>query len=161
MARRLGLPNRPRTMPQDVLEARVQALFNKQPAVTVKEVLASIRKDYCLGIYRAWAALRSCRETAARHSPAYKQMAWRFDGRTKTRIRVAAIWKRYPEITGKQVIKILGRKNAPGVRWVQMILKECWRASGKHSAKQRLIGRRMYSVWRRLPKTWRHARMDG
>jgi DNA invertase Pin-like site-specific DNA recombinase len=148
MARRLGLPYRPDRMPNNVLEARVRAIFKKQPDVTCQEVLARVSTDYPLGIQRAWLALRACRKAAAKRSPVHRHMAWQFDSRTTTRIRVAAIWKRHPELTGKQVIKILRAKNCPRLRWVQMILRKCWQAAGQHTSEQRRIGRRCYSAWR-------------
>jgi hypothetical protein len=36
------------------------------------------------------------------------------------------------------------------VKWVQQIMKECWRASGRHSAKQWRKVRRFYHSWRGL-----------
>jgi hypothetical protein len=34
------------------------------------------------------------------------------------------------------------------VPWVQQVMRECWRASTRHSPKQWRIGRRFYSPWR-------------
>jgi DNA invertase Pin-like site-specific DNA recombinase len=140
MARRLGLPERPRAAPPGVLEARVRAIFKEDPAVVAREVWARLRTQYRVGKGRALDVLRSCRVAAAKHNTAQRRMGWRFDVRTPTRIRVAAIWKRHPEFTATQVIRNLKLKD--GVPWVQKIMRECWRASAKHSPEQRRAGRR-------------------
>jgi DNA invertase Pin-like site-specific DNA recombinase len=146
MARRLGLPERPRAAPPGVLEARVRAIFKEDPAVVAREVWARLRTQYRVGKGRALDVLRSCREAAAKHTTAQRRMGWRFDVRTPTRIRIAAIWKRHPEFTATQVIRNLRLKD--GVPWVQKIMRECWRASAKHSPEQRRAGRRSASARR-------------
>jgi DNA invertase Pin-like site-specific DNA recombinase len=148
MSRRIGLPNRPGWMPRDLLEARVRAMFKQHSDVTAKEVLASLRKEYPLGIQRAWYALRNCRKAAARHSTAQRRIGWRYDSRTTTRIRVAEIWKRRPDITAKEVVEMLAPEHSAQIRWIQTLLRSCWQASVKHSPKQRHVGRRMYNAWR-------------
>jgi DNA invertase Pin-like site-specific DNA recombinase len=140
MARRLGLHEGPRSAPSGVLEARVRAIFKEDPAVVAREVWARLRTEYRVSKGRALDALRSCREAAAKHSTAQRQMGWRFDARTPTRIRIATIWKRHPEFTATQVIRNLRLKEC--VPWVQKIMRECWRASAKHSPERRRAGRR-------------------
>jgi hypothetical protein len=153
MARRLGLPEPPRASPSGVLEARVRAIFKGDPAVVAREVWARLRTEYRLGKGRALVVLRSCREAAAKHNTAQRRMGWRLDARTPTRIRIAAIWKRHPEFTATQVKRSLRLKD--GVPWVQKIMRECWRASAKHSPEQRRVGRRVSGI-RRNP----HRRAD-
>jgi DNA invertase Pin-like site-specific DNA recombinase len=148
MARRLGLPDRPRVAPRGELETRVRVIFKEDPAIVAREVLAKLRIEYRVGKNRALDALRSCREAAAKHSTAQRQMGWRLDVRTPTRIRIAAIWKRHPEFTATQVIRNLRLKEC--VPWVQKTMGECRRASGKHSPGQRRAGRRGSST-RRIP----------
>src|ERR1017187_5634009 len=63
-----------------------------------------------------------------------------------------ALWKKHPEFTAKQVIEKLGPKPFMTVKWVQQIMKECWRASARHSPKQWRKGRRFYHSWRGRPR---------
>src|SRR6516164_3671586 len=84
----------------------------------------------------------------ARRSPTYQQVGWRVDRKTVARVRISAVWRRHPEFTAKRVIKHLAPKHSLRVPWVQHILRDCWRAGARLSAKQWRTGRRIYSPWR-------------
>jgi hypothetical protein len=85
-----------------------------------------------------------CRVAAAKRSPVHKRVGWHLDKFTAARIRLGAIWRRHPEFTAEQVIRRLGPKYAVRLPWVQKVMKECWRASGKHGPEQWRIGPRSY-----------------
>ena len=67
---------------------------------------------------------------------------------TVVRARVRALWKEHPEFTAKQVIETLGPGPFMTVKWVQQIMKECWRATARPSPKHWRKGRRFYHSWR-------------
>src|ERR1700675_1702137 len=106
-----------------------------------------LKPEHSICIARAWAFLRDCREAARNQSPE-RQLGWRLDRHTATRIRINTIWRRHPELTARQVIKKLGPKYSVRIPWVQQILRECWRNAARHGATQRRVGRRSYSPWR-------------
>jgi DNA invertase Pin-like site-specific DNA recombinase len=144
MASRLGLPLPPIPLSSVVLRARVREIWKQRPEVTARQVIESLGTERPAGFQRVWKLLKECRLAAAKRSPAQKRMGWQLDRRTAARIRVSAIWKRHPEFTAKQVIKSLGPEHSVRVPWVQKILRECWRASARHSEKQWRTGRRFY-----------------
>jgi DNA invertase Pin-like site-specific DNA recombinase len=146
MASRLGLPLPPTPLPSAVLRARVRETWKKHPEFTARQVIESLGTELPAGSQRVWKLLRECRLAVAKRSPA--RMRWQLDRRTPARVRISSIWKRHPEFTAKQVMKNLGREHSVRVPWVQKILRECWRASAKHSPTQWRIGRRLYSPWR-------------
>ena len=148
IACRLGLRERPVRVSREALQARVRAVWKQYPDLTSKQVMDRLGPDYPRSIGRVWALLRNCWRAAARSSPAHRQMGWRVDRRTVARMRISAIWKRHPEFTAKQVIGSLGPRHSVPIRWVQLILRDCWQASGRHSPERRRVGRRCYSPWR-------------
>jgi hypothetical protein len=85
---------------------------------------------------------------AAKRSPAQRQIGWQLDRRTAARIKLSAIWKKHPEFTAKQVIEKLGPGPFMTVKWVQQVMKECWRASKRLSPIGWRKGRRFYYSWR-------------
>ena len=105
------------------------------------------RRATCRG-NRVRTLLRECKLAAARSSPTQKQMRWRVDRWTAARVRIGAIWKRHPEFTANQVIRILGSRYAVRVSFVQKVMRQCWRDCRRLSPAQRLIGRRVYSPHR-------------
>ncbi len=143
MASRLELPFPPAPLPAAVLRLRVREIYKQHPEFTARQVVSSLGSERP-GYTRVWRTLRECRRAGAKNSAAQRRMRWQLDGRTAARVRVSAIWKQHPEITARQVIEKLGPKHSMRVPWVQKILRECWRASAKHSPKQRRIGRRIY-----------------
>jgi hypothetical protein len=145
MARRLGLAHPLGHLPQAVARARVEALWKKHPYYTAKQLIAVSGSEHPLGTTRAERYVRALRAAAAKRSGVHQQVGWPLDRRTMARTRIAALWKRRPHITAKQVIRTLGQGPFMTVRWVQHIMKECWRASGRHSAKEWQKGRRRYN----------------
>ena len=150
MAIRLGIYHPLAFLPRKVARARVRAVWERHPEFPGWQVAANARLEHPLGICRTWKLLRECRVAAAKRSPVHKRVGWHLDKFTAARIRIGAIWKRHPEFTGEQVIRRLGPKYAVRLPWVQQVLKECWRASAKHSPKDWQIGRRRYSPWQGL-----------
>ena len=145
MAGRLGLHHPLGRLTREVARARIQAIYEQHPEYTAKQVRANLGLEHPLDLSRAWAYLRECRMAAAKRSPTHKQIGWFLDRRTAARVRIAAIWKRHPEFTGKQVLKRLGPKHSARLIWVQKILRDCWLATARHSPAQRLKGRRVYA----------------
>jgi DNA invertase Pin-like site-specific DNA recombinase len=132
MARRLQLNHPPANLRRDAARARIQALWKQHPELTGRQAIASLGLRHLLSIYRARQLLRECRRAAAKRCPVHKQVGWWLDSRTTARIRISAICKRQPELTAKQVIKILGPQHSVRLRWVNRVMNECWRALGRH-----------------------------
>ena len=133
MAPRLGIDHPKGSLSSDVARARVHAIWKQHPETTGKQVIASLGLKHLLGIQRARQLLRECRSAAAQRSPMHKKAGWWLDRWTAERIRISEIWKRHPEYTARQVLKVLGCE--PSVRrrrWVWHVLNECWRATGTH-----------------------------
>jgi DNA invertase Pin-like site-specific DNA recombinase len=148
MAHRIGLhPPRAR-LPREESQARVRAIWKQHPEFTAKRVIESLGPERPLGVTVVEKLLTECRRAADKHSPAQKQLGWQLDRWTAARVRIRAIWKRHPEFTAKQVIEKLGPEFSVRVRWVQQIMKDCWRASAKCSPQQWRRGRRFYWSWR-------------
>ncbi len=149
IALRLGFSSRVAYVPTDVLQARAHAVFKQHPESTAQQLVAKLDLGSSVGIARAGAVARRCRELAAKYSWAQRQMRWPVDRHTVTRIRISEIWKRHPEFSGKQVMRKLGPDHPVRLQWIQKILSDCWQASSRHSAEQRRIGRRIYCRPRR------------
>jgi DNA invertase Pin-like site-specific DNA recombinase len=147
MAHRLGIHPPPARLSREVSQARVRAIWKQHPEFT-EQVIERLGPELPLGETTVWTLLRKSRWAAAKRSPAHKQLGWYLDSRTAARVRIAAIWKRHPEYTGEQVLKELGPGHSARVKWIQQIMKECWRASARRSPKQWRIGRRFYNPHR-------------
>src|SRR5208283_2662879 len=148
IAPRLGLCALRIRVPQEVLQARVRAIWKQHPDFSAKQVIASLGPEYTLGIGRAWALLRGCRKAAARRDAAQRRIGWHLDCWTADRIRISSIWRRRPDFTAKEVLEKLGPIPVLRIACVRQVLRECLLSSAKLSRKQRLIGRRIYSPWR-------------
>lgn len=148
IAVRLGLREKPPRVSRNVIQERVKAIWKSHPACTGQQVVKMLKPEHSICIARAWHFLRTCREATAQRSFVQREMGWRLDQRTAARIRISAIWKRHPEFTARQVIKNLGPGPFMTVNWVRQVMKECWRASARHSPKQWRRGRRFYHSWR-------------
>jgi DNA invertase Pin-like site-specific DNA recombinase len=144
MAHRLGLDPPPARLSREVARARVRAIWREHPEFTAKQVIETLGPALPLGETTVLKLLRRSRQAAAERRPAQKQLGWQLDRWTQARVRVGAIWKRHPAFTAKQVIERLGPKYPARVPWVQQIMRECWRASARHSPKRWLIGRRSF-----------------
>jgi DNA invertase Pin-like site-specific DNA recombinase len=148
MARRLGLNHPLGRLSREVARARVQAMYKEHPEFTVKQVKANLGLEHPLDYGRALGYLRECRMGAAKRNPTYKRMGWYVDRWIATRLRIAAIWKRHPEFTGREVLQKLQPEHTVRLPWVQRILRDCWLAGARHSRAQRLKGRRLYTPYR-------------
>jgi DNA invertase Pin-like site-specific DNA recombinase len=148
MARRLGLHHPPGNLKDDVVRARVQAIWQQYPDCTAKQVVASMGAEHPLGIRRAGVYLKTVRMDAAKRSPAQKLVRWHVDRWTVTRIRIGEILKRHPEFTGKQVIENLGPDYSVRLKWVWQVMSEYHWASTRPSPGARRKGRRFYNLWR-------------
>jgi hypothetical protein len=137
IAVRLKLREKPIRVPREVLQERVSAIWRSHPECTGWHVVEMMKPEHSIGICRALAFLRNSREAAAKRSPALRRMAWQLDRRTAARLRIGTIWRRHPEYTGQQVLRELGPKHSVGLRWVQQVLRECWRASVPRNSKRR------------------------
>jgi DNA invertase Pin-like site-specific DNA recombinase len=136
MARRLGLDHPKGSLAREVARARVQAIWKQHPELTEKQVIAALGLNNLLGIDRARKLLRECRLTAAKRSPMHKKASWSLDRLTAARIRISTIWKRHPEYTAKQVLKILGLEHSVRLKWVHKVMNQCCRASATPRPKQ-------------------------
>ena len=157
MARRLGLDHPPGYLKDDVVQARVQALWRQHPQCTPPDVVARMGAAHPLGLKRAGVFLKKLRTAAAQRSSAHRTVGWRIDRWTDTRIRIAGILKRHPELTGQQVIETLGPGCCARLKWVWHVMSEYHLAAHKPSPTMRRKGRRFFNLWR-SPKVSRAPR---
>ena len=108
MGRRLGLSHPPGTVPYEVVQARVWAIWKEHPEITSKQLRAIARLDHPLGAENAFRLLKACRIAAANRSPVHRRIGWHIDCRTPTRIRISKILRRHPKYSAAQVIEELG-----------------------------------------------------
>jgi hypothetical protein len=78
----------------------------------------------------------------------HQRVGWRLDHKTANRIRIGELWKRHPELTGRQMIKKLELGREVPLKWVQRIMNDCWRAYTNTTGKRRRAGRTFYNPWR-------------
>jgi hypothetical protein len=154
MACRLGLRQRQSPVPLRVLQARVGEVLKHHPDITTKQLRQRLTAEYRLSPRRAGVLVRSYRQATAGRSRMQKLIGWPVDRHTAARLRIAAIWRRHPKFTARQVTKRvrdqLGPEHTVAVEWVSSILKDCWRGCTKHSPKWQGCGRRLY--YRREPR---------
>jgi DNA invertase Pin-like site-specific DNA recombinase len=148
MARRLGLDHPLARMPETFARARVRTLFKLRPNLTGEQVVATMGAAHPLWDRRAYALLKECRRDAARRSPVHTRVGWHLDHRTANRICIGELWKRHPELTGKQVIEKLKLGPDAPLKWVKHIMNDCWKAHAKPKVNQRHVGRQFYNPWR-------------
>jgi DNA invertase Pin-like site-specific DNA recombinase len=148
MARRLGLDHPLAYMSGKFAQDRVRALWNQRPNLTAPLIVANAGTPQPLSLERAYAFLKECRRNAARRSPVHRKVGWYLDHRTANRIRIGELWKRHPDLTGKEVIQKLRLGPDAPLKWVQHIMNDCWKAYAKPKANQRRSGRRFYDPWR-------------
>ena len=148
MARRLGLNPPLARLPRKVAQARVYEVWKQHPEFTADQVIRTLGPALPLGTSTVLRLLRKCRRAADKNLQMRIPPDWQLDRWTAKRVRIAAIWNRHPDFTGRQVMKSLDTGHSVGVQWVRKILRECWQASARHSPKQRLIGRRIYNPHR-------------
>ena len=127
MAVRIGLDHPPGTVRQEVVEARVQAIWKDHPEFTSKQVIAEAGLDHPLGGENACRCLKTLRKAAANRSSVYRRIGWCIDCRTPTRIRISKILKRHPKFTATQIIEELGPGPYRRPVWVRQVMEECRR----------------------------------
>jgi len=93
----------------------VHAIWRQHPEVTAREIKQSLAPDLPLGEQAIARLLKECRLAVAKRSPVQIPKLQYLDSRTALRVRIAAIWKRHPEYTGKQVLEALGPGHSVGV----------------------------------------------
>jgi hypothetical protein len=149
IAEKLKLRGKPILIPSEVLQVRVNAIWASRPECTAKLVVEMLEPEYPIRCTRASGLLRIARKAAALGSTTQREIGWRLDKRTAARIRISTIWKRHPEYTAKQVLLNLEPRHIVPLPFVQKIMRECWRASRRHTPEQLRIGRRIHSLRRR------------
>ncbi len=155
MSRRLGLHHPPGYLKDDVVYARIQAIWREHPDCTAKQVVAGVGLEHPLGVRRAGLMLNRIRRVSASHSSVQKGVGWHVDRWTSMRIRIGKILKRHPEFTGKQVIERLGGGSAPRLKWVWQVMSEYHWAAKRPAPQALRKGRRFYNLWR--PKSSRKS----
>jgi DNA invertase Pin-like site-specific DNA recombinase len=149
MARRLGLDHPPGYLQDDVVFARVQALWNEDPQCTPPQVVARFQGPHRLGLQRAGIVLKRVRMAAATRSPTYRRVGWPVDRWTAMRIRIAALLNRHPGFTGRQVLAALGAaRGRSRLNWVWHVMSQYHAACHTPTAHMRRKGRRFYTLWR-------------
>jgi DNA invertase Pin-like site-specific DNA recombinase len=148
MARRLSLDHPLARVPERLAQEKVRDLFRRCPDLTGAQVVANLETPHPLYIRRAYAFLKTCRNDAAKLSAVHRAVGWRVDQRTSMRIRIGNVWRRNPELTGKEVMEILGLSTKVRLKWVQGILNDCWRAYARPKANVRRVGRKYLNPWR-------------
>jgi len=148
MARRLGLHHPPGYLKDDVVHARVHAIWRAQPDCTVQEVVDRLGLEHPLGVERAGIVLKRVRRAAARRSPVQRMVGWRVDRYTPMRIRIGKILNHHPAFTGKQVLEKLGPDCSLRLNWVWQVMGEYHWAAKRPSLHARRKGRRFFHFWR-------------
>jgi DNA invertase Pin-like site-specific DNA recombinase len=85
-------------------------------------------------------------KAVAKRSSAHKKVGWWLDRWTAARIRIAALRKQHPQLTGKQVLKRISADHSVSRTWVYKILRDYRLAAEKRRAPQ----------WRLRPRQWRY-----
>jgi DNA invertase Pin-like site-specific DNA recombinase len=142
IAEKLKLREKPIRVPLKVLQRRVNAIWTSSPGCSPRQVMEMLKPDISLPIAQAKARLRTCRKSAAERSVMHKKIGWHLDQRTGARICISALWTRHPEYTGREVLNRIGPKHPVPLAFVLKTIRECWRASGRHTPEQLRVGRR-------------------
>ena len=138
MLPRLGITHPKGRLPAQLVKARLEELWRRDPAITGEQLVARLGLWRPLGIQTARDLLNRRRAEAARQCSAYRRIGWCVDRRTAARIRVYTIWKNHPEFTTRQV---LARLNADRpFNWVWEILRDCRR--GRNVRQPKGVSRR-------------------
>jgi DNA invertase Pin-like site-specific DNA recombinase len=148
MAYRLGINHPPGYLTDDVVRARVQAIWQDDPKCTVAQVIRRMGAEHPLGYTRAGLVLKEIRMCAARRSAVQRRVGWHIDRWTMMRIRIGRILDRQPELTGPEVIERLKLEKPPRLIWVWDVMTRYHLARGKPSATARRKGRHFFYLWR-------------
>ena len=133
-SRLLGLDHPLSFMKNDVVRARVKALWKEHPDCTIAQVIESMGTEQRLGLVRAGAHLRAVRLAAAKRCLAHTWVR-RSDRWTAARIRIVEILKRQPHLSGKQVLEKLGPGFTVRVHWILQVMRQFRRDSAKPTRK--------------------------
>jgi DNA invertase Pin-like site-specific DNA recombinase len=140
-ARRLGLSPVPGTVPQEIVKAWVIQTLNDKPDITAAELRTWPGLDHPIGVQNSFRILKACRIAETNRRSACKNIGWRIDCRTTTRLRISELLKRRPNMTTTQVIVTLGPGLYRKFQWVQQVMQECYQGYPFH----RLQGQRFSS----------------
>jgi DNA invertase Pin-like site-specific DNA recombinase len=151
MARRLGIHHPPGYLKDEVVRARVEAIWQEDRGCTVQDVVTRAGLEHPLGVKRAGRILTQVRSRAVRRSEIQRTVAWRIDRWSLMRIRIGKILKRHPRLTGKQVLKRLGPQCPVRLIWVWQVMGEFHCAMHPPGAQARALGRRFFPLWRPRP----------
>ena len=88
-----------------VLKIRVRAILKQRPDITVMKMMKTLRREYPIRDSRACELMRSCRQEVFGRNRMQKRIGWQVDCRTAARLRIAAIWRRHPDFTVRQIAK--------------------------------------------------------
>ena len=147
MACRLGFRDRREPIPPRVLKIRVRAILKQRPDITVMKMMKTLRREYPIRDSRACELMRSCRQEVFGRNRMQKRIGWQVDCRTAARLRIAAIWRRHPDFTVRQIAKQVRNELRPkhtlGVLWVEGILRDCRRGFTRHRPRRPRAARRV------------------
>jgi hypothetical protein len=90
--RRLGIDHPLSNVPQEVVRARVRAIWKERPEITSEQVRAIVAPVHPLGKDNAYKLLRAIRTAAANRCSVHRRLRWRIDCRTPTRIRISKVY---------------------------------------------------------------------
>jgi hypothetical protein len=152
MAQRLGLDHPCGHLLRAEAQALVQKLWTQYPHYSASQLLGAAGPQHALGTSRVEKLLRAYRAAAAHRSTVHRRVGWPLDRRIVTRIRIARVWTRHPDWTARCILRTLPGERGLTVPWVQKILRECWRACGRHTPAAWLIGRRGRPTGGRPPR---------
>jgi hypothetical protein len=148
MARRLCVHHPLGYLKDDVVRARIEVLWRKNPEWRVEQLVARMGLEHPVGVSRARLLLKQVRRAAVKRNALYKTVGWPVDRWTMLRLKIASILKRHPALTGKEVKKKLGPDCPVRLVWVWQVMSEYHWAVRKPSARAVRKGRRFYPLWR-------------
>lgn len=124
MAVRLRIDHPKRILEDDVARKLVWEALTKSPAVTIDELLKSLKLPYRLGRKRVNRFMSEFRAKTAKNNYAYRRIGWPVDHWTDSRIRIARILRRSPKLFAWQVAEQLGPGFKRRVDWVRKTMRD-------------------------------------
>jgi DNA invertase Pin-like site-specific DNA recombinase len=144
MAHRIGIRHMTPWVRSEQVREKVLKIWKIHPQYSDRQVKALLDRSQAIGIGRIDRILTECRGKLAKRSAVHRLVKWRLDQSTYARTRIGAIWSRHPEYTAAQVRSALDLEFLPRKHWVQQVIQQCWQASGRHTTRERNVGRRNY-----------------
>jgi DNA invertase Pin-like site-specific DNA recombinase len=129
-ARLLHLDHPTCYMKNDVVRARVQDYWNQHPGCTAEHVITHLGIEHRVGLPRASAQLTAVRSAAAKKSRFPGPTGSRVDRWTGLRIRIGAILKRQPHLSGREVMQKLGPRFPLRMKALWRMMHQFRRGSG-------------------------------